>query len=517
MARSWRFAVWQIAIHGEAMGMTPYRPDALNMPIKIYNTLSRQKEEFHPVEPDRVRMYVCGPTVYDLLHVGNFRGAIFFNLVRNWLEHRGYHVDFVYNYTDVDDKIINKANEEGKTALEISGQFIEEFEKDYARLGLPPHTHNPKCSDHMDDMIRFIADLIEKGHAYEIDGSVFYAINSFKNYGKLSGKNIEDLEAGHRIDPDARKRDPLDFILWKPAKQGEPYWESPWGRGRPGWHIECSAMSHSFLGEQIDIHGGGIDLIFPHHENEIAQTEGKTGKPFAKYWMHNNFIQFGDQKMSKSLGNVVKARDFMDQYHPEVLKYVILSANYRSPLQMGVETIYQKMQGLARIYEAIKLADGILAAADKGAAEADAAFAGKCVEKRAEIDRALDDDFNTPQAFAAVFEVVRAFNDLVLNKKITAVQQANARAFKQVIDDYGRILSMLQEPAAEFLATLNRVLVREKGLDPQKIQQLVDARTAARRDKDFQRSDAIRDELAGMDVELKDTPDGTQWQIKIGE
>lgn len=497
--------------------MIRYRPENRTMPITIYNTLSRRKEEFQPVEPGRVRMYVCGPTVYDLLHVGNFRGAIFFNLVRNWLEHRGYQVDFVYNYTDIDDKIINKAKEAGESALEVSSHYIEEFKKDYARLGLPPHTHNPKCSDHMEDMIRFIADLIDNGHAYEIDGSVFYSIASFKEYGKLSGKNIDDLQAGHRVDPDARKKDPLDFILWKPAKEGEPYWESPWGRGRPGWHIECSAMSHSFLGESIDIHGGGIDLIFPHHENEIAQTEGKTGRPFARYWMHNNFIQFGDQKMSKSLGNVVKARDFMEQYHPEVLKYVILSANYRSPLQMHVDTIYQKMQGLVRIYDAVKLADDVLAAVDKGRAEPDADFAAKCLEKRDEIDRALDDDFNTVQTFAAIFDVVRAFNDIALNKKITAVQQANARVFKQVIDDYGQILSMLREPAADFLATLNRILVREKGLDADKIQELVDARTAARRDKDFQRSDAIRDELAAMDVELKDTPAGTQWQVKIGE
>ncbi|MCB9720372.1 MAG: cysteine--tRNA ligase [Candidatus Omnitrophica bacterium] len=486
------------------------------MSIRIYNTLTRQKEEFVPVEAGRVRMYVCGPTVYDLLHVGNFRGAIFFNLVRNWLEHRGYRVDFVYNYTDIDDKIINKAQSEGKSALDVSSHFIDEFEKDYATLGLPPHTHNPKCSDHMDDMIRFIEDLIGNGHAYEIDGSVFYSIASFERYGKLSGKHIEDLEAGHRVDPDVRKRDPLDFILWKPAKEGEPYWESPWGRGRPGWHIECSAMNHSFLGDQIDIHGGGIDLIFPHHENEIAQTEGKTGKPFAKYWMHNNFIQFGDQKMSKSLGNVVKARDFMERYHPEILKFVILDAHYRSPLNMGEDIVRQKMQGLSRIYEAVKLADTILMK-DKGPAEPAAGFQAKCREKREEIERALDDDFNTPQVFAAIFDVVRAFNDIAFNKKITAVQQANARAFKQVIDDYGRILSMLREPAVEFLDRLNRILVRERGLDAHEIQQLVDARTAARRDKDFQKSDAIRDELAGMGVELKDAPEGTHWQIKIGE
>ncbi|MBZ0165730.1 MAG: class I tRNA ligase family protein, partial [Candidatus Omnitrophica bacterium] len=295
------------------------------------------------------------------------------------------------------------------------------------------------------------------------------------------------------------------------------FWESPWGNGRPGWHIECSAMNHSFLGDQIDIHGGGIDLIFPHHENEIAQTEGKTGKPFAKYWMHNNFIQFGEQKMSKSLGNVVKARDFVEQYHPEILKFVILYAHYRSPLQMNVDSIYQKMKALARIYEAIRLADNILASASKGEAQPDPEFQARIQQIGEQIDAALDDDFNTPQAFAALFELVRFFNDVALNKKITAVQQAQARAFKNVIHKYGRVMSMLDEPAGEFLSAINRILIRDKGLDPQKIQRLVEARTAARRDKNFQQSDAIRDELAGMDVELKDTPEGTLWQIKIGE
>ncbi|MGE0268683.1 MAG: cysteine--tRNA ligase [Candidatus Omnitrophota bacterium] len=488
------------------------------MPLRIYNSLSHQKEVFDPVEPGKVRMYVCGPTVYDLLHVGNFRGAIFFNLVRRWLEHLGYAVTFVYNYTDIDDKIINKANEQGKDALDVSSHYIEEFKKDYAALKLPAHTHNPKCSDHMEDMVKFISNLIGQEHAYAIEGSVFYSIDSFKDYGKLSGKNIEELQAGHRVDPDPRKRNPLDFILWKPSKAGEPSWDSPWGPGRPGWHIECSAMNHSFFGDQIDIHGGGIDLIFPHHENEIAQTQGLTGKTFAKYWMHNNFIQFGDQKMSKSLGNVIKARDFMDQFHPEILKFVILSAHYRSPLQMSSESIHQKMQGLARIYAAISLADGILSFGKVTTGPtADKDFMSRIDQAGQEIDQALNDDFNTPKTFAAIFDLVRLFNDMALNKKITPALKANAGLFKDFVNKFGKMMSLFEEPAEEFLTALDKILIKEKGLDEHKIRTLIDDRTAARTNKDFGRSDAIRDELDSMGIEVKDTPAGTVWRVKVGE
>ncbi len=461
-------------------------------------------------------MYVCGPTVYDLLHVGNFRGAIFFNLVRSWLEHSGYKVDFVYNYTDIDDKIINKAKEQGKNALDVSGHYIEEFIKDYASLKLPPHTHNPKCSDHMDDMVEFISTLINEKHAYAIEGSVFYSIDSFKDYGKLSGKNIEELQAGHRVDPDPRKHNPLDFILWKPSKDGEPSWDSPWGKGRPGWHIECSAMNHSFFGDQIDIHGGGIDLIFPHHENEIAQTQGLTGKTFSKYWMHNNFIQFGDQKMSKSLGNVIKARDFMEQYHPEILKFVILSAHYRSPLQMSTESVHQKMQGLSRIYSAINLANGILSSDQITTGAADKDFISKIDQATREIDEALNDDFNTPKTFAAIFDLVRAFNDTALNKKITPILKSNASAFKDFMGKLSIWMSLFSEPADEFLTILDRILIKEKGLDESKIEKMINDRIAARTNKDFTRSDAIRDELDSMGIEVKDTPKGMVWRVKAG-
>ena len=277
------------------------------MSLKMYNTATRQKEEFKSITPGEVKMYVCGPTVYNYLHIGNFRGAIFFNLVRNWLERAGYKVTYVYNYTDVDDKIIKKANEEGVESIEISERYIKEFEKDFNRLGLTKHEHNPKVTDFMPQIISFVDDLVKKGMAYVVDGEVFYEIKNFPNYGKLSGKNLEDLEAGARVEVDSKKHNPADFVLWKPAKPDEPYWDSPWGKGRPGWHIECSAMIQSILGETIDIHGGGIDLKFPHHENEIAQGEGRTGKCYCNHWMHNDFLNMNDEKMSKSLGILLLA------------------------------------------------------------------------------------------------------------------------------------------------------------------------------------------------------------------
>jgi len=288
------------------------------MSLKMYNTATRQKEEFKSITPGEVKMYVCGPTVYNYLHIGNFRGAIFFNLVRNWLERAGNKVTYVYNYTDVDDKIIKKANEEGVESIEISERYIKEFEKDFNRLGLTAHDQNPKVTDFMPEIISFVDDLVKKEMAYVVDGEVFYEIKNFPSYGKLSGKKLEDLEAGARVEIDSKKHTPADFVLWKPAKPGEPSWDSPWGKGRPGWHIECSAMIQSILGDTIDIHGGGIDLIFPHHENEIAQGEGRTGKCYCNHWMHNDFLNMNDEKMSKSLGNIITGRDFMEKYHPEI-------------------------------------------------------------------------------------------------------------------------------------------------------------------------------------------------------
>ncbi|MEK6555963.1 MAG: cysteine--tRNA ligase, partial [Bdellovibrionota bacterium] len=368
------------------------------MAIQIYNTLTRKKEEFTTLEPGKVRMYVCGPTVYDFLHVGNFFGAIFFNLVRNWLEKSGYQVTYVYNYTDVDDKIIDRAKKENVEAKEISEKFIMEFEKDYKRLHLKAHSKNPRVSEFMDEIVAFVKDLVDNKKAYELNGDVYFDVPGFKDYGKLSNKTIDDLVAGHRIDVNEKKRHVSDFALWKKAKEGEPSWPSPWGHGRPGWHIECSAMNYAIFGEQIDIHGGGLDLTFPHHENEIAQTEARTGKTFARYWMHNNMLNFGAVKMSKSLGNVRKARDFIEEYNGEILKFLILSSHYRSIIDFSLPQIERTISNLARFYSSLAFAQELM----KGGAVVPVPekFQKALAEADDKIKKALDDDFNTPEVMA---------------------------------------------------------------------------------------------------------------------
>lgn len=484
------------------------------MALKIYNSLGREKQVFEPLAGDKVKLYVCGPTVYDLLHVGNFRGAIFFNLVRNWLEASGYKVDFVYNYTDIDDKIIKRAHEEGIDPLKLSEKYIEEFEKDFNRLGLTKHEHNPKCTDHIGDMVDFVRGLIDNGHAYEVDGSVFYAIDSFIGYGKLSGKNIEELQAGSRVDPDPRKKNPLDFILWKPAKEGEPAWDSPWGRGRPGWHLECSTMNKCIHGDQIDIHGGGFDLTFPHHENEIAQSEGASGKPFAKYWMHNNFINFGDAKMSKSIGNVVKGRDFMDNYSPEIFKYMILAVHYRSPLNLSTDHIHQAMAALARIYGAMRNAEDVIARA-QDERQAHGEFDKLLDQASSKITDALNDDFNTPVFMSVVFDVVRAFNDgYKPGKKVSPQMAAQAEAFLAWIRAQGMLGAVFQVSPEDVLKRLDDILIKEKGIDVAQVEALIAARAQARADKDFQKADQCRDELSSLGIILQDTPTGTTWEVK---
>ncbi|MEK6624178.1 MAG: cysteine--tRNA ligase, partial [Bdellovibrionota bacterium] len=397
----------------------------------IYNTLTKNKMSFHPLDPKQVKMYVCGPTVYGLLHVGNFRGAIFFNLVRNWLETQGRKVTYVYNYTDVDDKIIAKAQSEGVSSQVISERYIAEFEKDFKRLGLHKQDYNPRVTEFIPQIVNFISELVKLEKAYVVEGEVFYDISKFPSYGKLSGKKLEELEAGHRVVVDQKKKGPHDFVLWKPSKAGEPSWDSPWSKGRPGWHIECSAMIYEILGPTIDIHGGGIDLIFPHHENEIAQGEGRTGAPYCKYWMHNNFINMNDEKMSKSLGNIVTARKFMDDYHPEILKYLILSAYYRAQVSFNEEKILQTIAALARIYSALRDAEKVARASgpdNTQLAAPDFVQAMKVADTK--IADALNDDFNTVEMGAQIFEIVRLFNALTPVKKAKELQvQATARLF----------------------------------------------------------------------------------------
>lgn len=511
----WTKRVSKLSPHGNLACYNAFIFDSLeeSVALQIYNTLSKTKENFETLEPGKVKLYVCGPTVYDLLHIGNFRGAIFFNLVRNWLEKSGYKVTFVYNYTDVDDKIIKKANAENVSSIAVSERYIEEFKKDFSRLGLKPHDHNPKVTEYMPQIITFVEDLLKKGVAYEVDGEVFYSVEAYKKYGELSGKKLDELEAGSRVEVDSRKKNPFDFVLWKPSKEGEPFWESPWGKGRPGWHIECSAMIQTILGDTIDIHGGGIDLIHPHHENEIAQGEGRTGCLYCRYWMHNNFINMKDEKMSKSLGNVISARSFMDKYHPEILKFVMLSSHYRSMLNINDEKILGALSGLGRIYTALLSARQV---AQAGSAKMNPDFAKLLKDMDQKIETALNDDFNTGEVMAAIYEVVRAFNALGAAKKAKdAVIQATANAFLGWIGEKGALMALFQEEPVAMLQHLDDVLIAEKGLDVMKIEGLVAKRQQARTDKNWALSDEIRDELLAMGVELQDgAPGARAWSIK---
>lgn len=480
--------------------------------LQVYNTQSRQTEKFETYQPGEVKMYCCGPTVYGLLHVGNFRGAIFYNLVRNWLEELGYKVTFVYNYTDVDDKIIDKAKAEGKTSSEISELYIAEFEKDFARLGLRKHDKNPRVTEYMQPIRDIIMELIEKKKAYVAkDGEVLYSIKAFEGYGKLSGRNPDELKVGVRIEADQKKQDPLDFALWKPSKPGEPSWESPWAQGRPGWHIECSAMAKAILGEQIDIHGGGMDLIFPHHENEIAQSEGCSGKNYVKYWLHNNMINFSGAKMSKSLGNIKTARDFMDQQHPEILKYMILSVHYRSISDFGEQAIEHAIQGLARIYSALAMAETY---AGLEGVSSDASFDKALAEAWQGITNALNDDFGTPQAFAKIFEVVRLYNSQVKRGlKANPSIIGKSQSFKKFILKFGKMMALFQEPPAQFLRTLDDMLLLKKNLKRQEIDQIVQKRAEARALKDFKKSDEYRDQLLALGISVSDSATGSEWEV----
>jgi cysteinyl-tRNA synthetase len=478
--------------------------------------MTRTKKPFEPLEAGKVKIYLCGPTVYDLLHIGNFRGAIFFNLLRNWMIKLGHDVTFVYNYTDVDDKIIKKANELGVESREISEKYIAEFEKDFNRLELRPHDHNPKVTDYMPQIIKFVDDLVKKEKAYEIEGEVFYRIDSFENYGKLSGKKLDELEAGQRVEVDKKKENPFDFVLWKPSKKDEPSWDSPWGRGRPGWHIECSAMIREILGDTIDIHGGGVDLIFPHHENEIAQGEGVSGQNYCRCWVHNNFINIKDQKMSKSLGNVVRGREFMDKYHPEVLKYLMLSSHYRSLLSLSEDKIMQTVQGLSRVYSALEQAYEVR---DFGPLEG-----GKVYEKfqkvlnsaGKKIEKALNDDFNTQEVMASIFDVIREFNSQNFFKKRKDVHgRASVQGFIDWIVDKGEMMALFQQDPSQILEELNQILVKEKDIDVKKVEDLLQKRDEARQQKDWSRADEVRDELKAMGIEFQDGQGKTTWRVSL--
>ena len=465
--------------------------------MKIYNTLSKRKEEFVPVEEGKVKMYVCGPTVYNFIHIGNARPMIVFDTVRRYFEYKGYDVNFVSNFTDVDDKIIKAAIEEGVSADEISQRYIVECKKDMAGMNVKPATTHPLATQEICGMVDMIGDLIEKGYAYEKNGTVYFRTRQFEEYGKLSHKNLDDLRSGERallVTGADEKEDPLDFVLWKPKKEGEPAWVSPWSDGRPGWHIECSVMSKKYLGEQIDIHAGGEDLVFPHHENEIAQSEAANGKEFAKYWMHNAFLNIDNKKMSKSLGNFRTVRQISEQYDLQVLRFFMLSAHYRSPLNFSADLMEASKAGLERIVNA---ADSLKHFMKNSQAEAmtDAekeVFAGTENFVKA-YEAAMEDDFNTADAVSAVFDFVKYIN--------TNASAENSKEFLQAMFD---LLVKLTD-------VLGLIVDKEEEVLAEDVEKLIAERQAARKAKDFARADAIRDELLAMGIILKDTREGVKW------
>ena len=491
--------------------------------LKIYNTLGKKLEDFVPHQAGIVTIYVCGPTVYDYLHVGNFRGPVFFNFVRNWFEYLGYKVTYALNYTDVEDKIIQRAIKENKTPAEISERYIQEYQKDFHTLELRDHDYNPKVTDHMPGIIKMISDLIEKKKAYTAAVSatvadVNFSISEFPDYGKLSGRKPEDMQSGIRIDVDEKKKNPLDFALWKAAKPNEVSWSSPWGPGRPGWHIECSAMVKDLFGNQIDIHGGGLDLMFPHHENEIAQSEGCSGVELAKYWMHWNLIHFSGTKMSKSLGNVISLRDFLSQQHPEIYKWMMLSVHYRSTAEFGDEAIERAISGLARVYSALALAQAIKieneSLAEKPNVVQDSKYEAELVTAWQKIEVALNDDFGTPSAFAVVFDLIRGFN--AKNKrgmKQLVTTQSQCQQFIDFVRRFGSLLSLFQQPATEFLNSLDDQLLKQLGQQRSTINALVLERTEARAAKDFAKSDELRKKLTDMKIAVSDMPNGSFWEV----
>ncbi len=461
--------------------------------MKLYNSMTRKKEEFVPITPGEVKMYVCGPTVYNFFHIGNARPFIVFDILRRYFEYRGFAVKYIQNFTDVDDKIINKANEEGVTSLEISEKYITEYFKDADALGVKRASHHPKVTETMEDIISFIEVLINKGYAYAKEGDVFFDSEAFNGYGKLSGQNIEELDSGSRIDVDSRKKHPSDFVLWKAKKPGEPAWESPWGEGRPGWHIECSVMSTKFLGETIDIHAGGQDLIFPHHENEIAQSEAYSGKTYVNYWMHNGYININNEKMSKSKGNFFTVREILEEYDAEVVRFFMLSAHYRNPINFSRELIQAAENGLERLYNAKENLEYFLENAreanyvegEKTVVDALAVYRDKFIE-------AMDDDMNTADAIAAIFELVRE-----INIKVTA--EASAALNQYALDLLGELSDVLG------------FLGREKGDIDAEIEELIERRQEARATKNWAEADKIRDELKERGIVLEDTAQGVKW------
>ncbi|MFH0924674.1 MAG: cysteine--tRNA ligase [bacterium] len=489
------------------------------MTLKFYNTLTKKKEEFVPQTPGKVGMYVCGVTVYDYCHLGHARGAVIFDVIYNYLNYKGYEIIYVRNFTDIDDKIINRAKERCCSTDELASTFIDEYYHDMGRLGVKKADIEPKATEHISEIIKIVVSLVEKGMAYAVNGDVFFRINKFLSYGKLSGRKLDEMLAGARVEVDSRKENPLDFVLWKGAKKGEPSWDSPWGLGRPGWHIECSAMSMKYLGESFDIHGGGKDLIFPHHENEIAQSEGFSGKkPFARYWLHNGFVTINKEKMSKSLGNFFTIKEILDKYEPEAVRLFLLSTHYRNPIDFSDQQLKDSTKALHKFYNCLRNADRIL---------------GRCQgneqqltsnEQRLTSDgldsyirrfaEAMNDDINTPVAIALLFDIVKEINLQV--DKIQREECSKTALEKTVnaLEELGEVLGLGFKNRRERDVLLKKKL-KEKGSSPEDVERLVADRYKARKNKDWTLADTLRNQLVDIGIQLDDYPDGTVWYITL--
>ncbi len=478
--------------------------------LHFYNTLTGKEEEFIPVTPGQVRMYVCGVTVYDKSHIGHARALVTFDVIYRYLQFLGYEVTFVRNFTDVDDKIINRANERGVSAQELSELYIREFNEDMTALRCLPPTYEPRATQHIPEMIALIQELEAKGLAYAVEGDVYFAVDRFPGYGKLSHRRLEDMVAGARIEVDERKRHPMDFALWKASKPGEPTWESPWGPGRPGWHIECSAMASKYLGQPFDIHGGGSDLIFPHHENEIAQSEGAKGVELARYWLHNGMVTVEQEKMSKSLGNFLTISEALTRAEPEVLRLVLLSTHYRMPLDFSEQKMEEAEKGLVRIYETLARVDAAPGVAGVGTRSSALGARHSALLRR--FREAMDDDCNTARALGVVFETVRE-----LNRALDAGETSELAATRAALLSIASVLGVMNEAPDQYLQRRKQRGLQQTRLTPEAIEHLIAERAAARKARDFKRADEIRARLAAVGVVLQDSPSGTTWTMEAGK
>lgn len=484
--------------------------------MELYNTLTRQKQTFEPRIPGKVSMYVCGITAYDFCHVGHARSTVVFDVLARFLQRKGYELTFIRNFTDIDDKIIKRANELGLTSKEVAEKNIDYFYEDMDRLNIRRPNIEPKCTEHIPEMLTLTQTLIDKGHAYATpSGDVYFRVRSFDGYGKLSRRDIDDLRSGARIEPGEEKEDPLDFALWKAAKPGEPSWESPWGQGRPGWHLECSAMSEKYVDLPLDIHGGGQDLSFPHHENEIAQSEAATGKELARFWVHNGFIQINSEKMSKSLGNFFTIRDVLDKFQAETMRFFLMSSHYRSPLDFSDEALEEAEKGIRRVYAAIGQMRESLQKAKWSKAQLPEEITAELAAFEEKWDAAMEDDLNTAAALGYVFSAVRLAGRIGEDKAMRKSEGARD-LWQRILDDlasWDEVLGVFHRDPDEFLAELRDTRAARKGIDTAAVQIKLDERLDARKNKDFARSDALRDELAGLGVDVKDTPAGQVWDV----